>query len=82
MTNLNDLNSYYNKVSFSLDLWDPNHRWPESTRSSTTGYAFVKGVCSSFKYSIIEDDGFNNIQNAAHELGHMYATKLILIIKI
>jgi hypothetical protein len=31
----------------------------------------IGGVCSNKKYSIIEYTGFNQIQNAAHELAHI-----------
>ena len=35
---------------------------------------------SNFKYSIIEAAGFNEIQNAAHELGHRYFFKVNFIL--
>jgi len=39
-----------------------------------TGYTIANGGIGipGLKYSIIESIGFNNIQNAAHELGHRY----------
>ena len=42
-----------------------------SQRRGAIGYtSLIGGVCSSKKYSIIEYAGFNQIQNAAHELAH------------
>ncbi len=32
----------------------------------------IGGVCGNQKYSIIEYSGFNQIQNAAHELAHRF----------
>jgi hypothetical protein len=44
-----------------------------STRSGVAGYAFVGGICSSFRYSINEEwGGFQNIQVIAHEMGHKF----------
>ena len=37
----------------------------------------IGGICGSQKYSIIEYSGFNQIQNAAHELGHRFHLLLI-----
>ena len=39
-----------------------------------TGFTIANGGIGipGLKYSIIESIGFNNIQNAAHELGHRY----------
>ena len=31
----------------------------------------IPGICSNQKYSIMEFNGFNEIQNGAHELGHI-----------
>ena len=31
----------------------------------------IPGICSNQQYSIMEFNGFNEIQNAAHELGHI-----------
>ena len=31
----------------------------------------IAGICSNQKYSIMEFNGFNEIQNTAHELGHL-----------
>ncbi len=39
-------------------------------RSSAVGYSTVGGICGKNKYSIVEDIGFNNMLNIAHELGH------------
>jgi hypothetical protein len=32
----------------------------------------IGGICSESKYAVIEWSGFQQIQNAAHELGHGY----------
>ena len=56
----------------SLDIWSAGTRDP-AARSSIIGYTFIGGICSPNKYSIIEFNGFNQIQNAAHELGHRLA---------
>ena len=31
----------------------------------------IPGICSNQQYSIMEFNGFNEIQNTAHELGHI-----------
>ena len=67
-----NLNSLFYRFCLSLDLWNPKNDLNPTSRASITGYSFTKSVCGSFRYSIIEDEGFNNIQNAAHELGHVY----------
>ena len=41
----------------------------------------IGGVCGNQKYSIIEYAGFNQIQNAAHELAHRFNFYLILTIE-
>ena len=42
-------------------------------RKAAIGYtALIGGICGLQKYSIIEFSGFNQIQNAAHELAHRY----------
>ena len=47
-----------------------------SQRRGAIGYtSLIGGVCSSKKYSIVEYAGFNEIQNAAHELAHRYNLK-------
>ncbi len=53
-----------------MDLWNSFSNLDDAKRSSITGYTLLGGICNSFRYSIVEDLGFNNIQNAAHELGH------------
>ena len=35
----------------------------------------IGGICGTQKYSIIEYNGFNQIQNAAHELAHRFNFK-------
>jgi hypothetical protein len=42
------------------------------TRSAAIGYSNIGGICSKNSFSIVEYIGFNNMQNAAHELGHRY----------
>ena len=70
---------FFNNLSFiclknlfysSMDLWDSNTMLTSSQRSSIVGLSYVGQICTSYKYSIIEEEGFNNMQNAAHELGH------------
>ncbi len=46
------------------------------TRSAAIGYSNIGGICSKKSYSIVEYIGFNNMQNAAHELGHRYCIEL------
>ena len=42
-------------------------------RRAAIGYTdAIGGICGIHKYSIIEYSGFNQIQNAAHELAHKY----------
>jgi hypothetical protein len=53
-----------------MDLWDSNSKSLPSSRSAITGLSFVSQICTKYRYSIIEEEGFNNMQNAAHELGH------------
>jgi hypothetical protein len=43
---------------------------PAASRSSSIGFSAIGGICSPSRYAIVEYLGFNNIQNAAHELGH------------
>ncbi len=54
------------------------------TRSAVIGYSSIGGICTTNKYSLVEFIGFNNIQNAGHELGHKYVmllSHLLIIIK-
>ena len=53
-----------------MDIWDSNAVAVPGSRSGVIGTAFIAGVCSTNKYSIVEYGGLNSIQNAAHELGH------------
>ena len=53
-----------------MDLWDTNTNEEASARAEITGLSFLSQICTKNKYSIIEEEGFNNIQNAAHELAH------------
>ena len=71
---------YFNKLIFllhkSLDIWMSDSSIPPSQRRGAIGYtSLIGGVCSSKKYSIVEYAGFNEIQNAAHELAHRYNLK-------
>lgn len=43
---------------------------PPSSRSAVIGLSSIGGICSPLRYSIVEFLGINEIQNAAHELGH------------
>jgi|688.fasta_scaffold1333181_2 hypothetical protein len=53
-----------------MDIWDSNAAAVPASRSGVIGTAFISGVCSNQKYSIVEYAGLNSISNAAHELGH------------
>ena len=66
--------------NYSLDIWSSDIKDPRIS-SSVTGYTIkVGGICNNTnKYSILEFNGFNQIQNAAHELGHRYL--IILLFK-
>ena len=48
------------------------------------GYTIGNGGIGipGLKYSIIESNGFNNIQNAAHELGHRYLVRSFHLLHI
>jgi hypothetical protein len=59
-----------------MDIWDSNAAAVPGSRSGVIGTAFIAGVCSTNKYSIVEYGGLNSIQNAAHELGHRYLRKI------
>ncbi len=61
-----------------MDIWGTSGS--DSSRSGVSGYSWVGGICGTNKYSLVEDIGLNNIQNAAHELGHKYNLLLINII--
>ena len=64
-------NSFY--FESSLDIWYSDSSQTPQTRSSVTGYTISNGgICSGNKYSILEFNGFNEIENSAHELGHRY----------
>ena len=42
-------------------------------RKGIIGYTDgIGGICSSHKFAIVEYNGFNQIQNAAHELAHRF----------
>ena len=58
-----------------MDIWDSNAAAVPGSRSGVIGTAFIAGVCSTNKYSIVEYGGLNSIQNAAHELGHRQQIK-------
>jgi hypothetical protein len=54
-----------------LDIWLPNSLLKPAARALVQGYTpVIPGICGSEKYSIMENNGFNNILMAAHELGH------------
>ena len=55
----------------SLDIWTSS-AGSSSQRSSIVGFSNIGGICSQNQYSIVEYLGFNEIQNAAHELGHKF----------
>ncbi|RMZ95225.1 A disintegrin and metallo ase with thrombospondin motifs 3-like [Brachionus plicatilis] len=52
------------------DIWyDSDVSNSYTTRSSATGFSYSSGVCSQYKYSIVEDFGaFTNIPITAHHL--------------
>ncbi len=56
----------------SKDIWSSNTALSNNTRSLVSGLSNTLGICTSNRYSIIEEIGFNNAHNAAHELGHRY----------
>jgi hypothetical protein len=55
---------------FSMDIWDSDLNKNNDTREGVIGFSYVGGICGNNTYSIVEDMGFFNIPNAAHELGH------------
>ncbi len=56
--------------SFSLDIWRDSY---SKDSRDVIGYTQeIGGICSQTKYSVVEWDGFLQIQNIAHELGHRY----------
>ena len=65
--------------NYSLDIWSSDIKDPRIS-SSVIGYTIgLGGICDNTnKYSILEFNGFNQIQNAAHELGHRYLNNIIL----
>jgi hypothetical protein len=52
-----------------LDIWGNNITDPQGVIGITQK---IGGICGETKYSVIEWNGFAQIQNAAHELGHRY----------
>ena len=56
--------------NLSYDIWMNISLYSPASRSSAVGFSSIGSICSPNRYSIIEYLGFNNIQNAAHELGH------------
>jgi hypothetical protein len=55
----------------SLDIWGNNINSSQSIGVNGITQK-IGGICSETKYSVIEWNGFAQIQNAAHELGHRY----------
>ncbi len=53
-----------------MDIWDSNVASNPSSRSGVVGLSYIGEICGTNKYSILEYQGLNSIQNAAHELGH------------
>ena len=63
-----DIYNCYN----SYDLWNSEERFSAISRHATIGIsAKIPGICGRNRYSLLEFNGFVEIQNAAHELGHM-----------
>ena len=60
----------YQKILILGWIWDSNAVAVPGSRSGVIGTAFIAGVCSTYKYSIVEYAGLNSISNTAHELGH------------
>ena len=58
---------------FSKDMWNPDTTLTPDTRAAVVGFAYVAAICSSYRYSIIEEyGGFPEVTVVAHELGHKY----------
>ena len=53
-----------------MDLWNPTVNMTAAVSSGIVGYSIVGGICGPARYSLVEEEGFNNMHNAAHELGH------------
>ena len=63
---------YFIINTFSLDIWD--QRGGFGVTGCVLKNGGIGGICNSQKkYSLLEFNGFNEIQNAAHELGHRYS---------
>ena len=62
----------------SYDLWSATSS-SDSVRHAMIGYSYkIPGICGPMGYSVLEFDGFLEIQNGAHELGHMFVFHLYL----
>ncbi|CAF0856252.1 unnamed protein product [Brachionus calyciflorus] len=56
------------------DLWLDGTGLP-SARAGLLGLAYVKGICSSYRYSVSEEQGgFSSIFTIAHEMGHNFGS--------
>ena len=70
---------------FSKDMWSPDTTQTPDTKAGVVGFAYVSAICTSNRYSIIEEyGGFQEVSVVAHELGHKYICCLcaLQIIKI
>ena len=69
---LNSFHKFKKLIQSSYDIWNDYTSQDPGARHATLGYSMrIPGICSKEKYSIMEFNGFNEIQNAAHELGHI-----------
>lgn len=58
---------------WSFDIWMSESSATPIQRKGIIGYTDgIGGICSSHKFAIVEYNGFNQIQNAAHELAHRF----------
>ncbi len=54
-------------------MWTDDVAAADDQRSGVVGLAYLGGICSTNKYSIVEENGaFSSVGIVAHEMGHKY----------
>ena len=69
------LNDKFFLIFISYDIWSNYDLNPIQRRSALAYTMKIPSICGPSRYSILEFNGFNEIVNSAHELGHAYAFK-------
>ena len=54
-------------------MWTDDVAATDDQRAGVVGLAYLGGICTTDKYSIVEENGaFSSVGVTAHEMGHKY----------